>query len=242
MTLLKKKFTYDLLTREESSGKRFYLTPDKEMLPSVTTVLDITKSDESKLALENWKKAIGEDKAKKIVTEAASRGTRMHKYLENHINGEQLPESVSNPYAQQSLVMAKEVIKQGFPSVQEVWGSEVPLYYPGLYAGTTDCVGVHTNQPSIIDFKQSNKVKKIEHIDDYFVQLMLYIMAHNRIHNTDIRKGVIMMCVKPNHIGPNQWSRPVYLEFILQPKDFNYWEDQALTRLEQYVKLAQTNA
>lgn len=238
MTLLQPKFTYSKLTRDESSGKRLYATPDGHKVPSVTTILDKTKPAEAREALANWKKAVGEQKAQQITTEAANRGTRMHKYLEDYIKGEQLKESVSNPYAQQSLIMAKKVIEAGFINIKEVWGSEVPLYFPELYAGTTDCVGIHDGDEAILDFKQANKPKKIEWIEDYFLQLTAYALAHNEVHGTNIRKGVIMMCVRPPEIAPGQWGQPEYQQFILEPKDFDYWTERWCARVSEYYRLA----
>jgi genome maintenance exonuclease 1 len=226
MTLLNPKFTYTKLSRDESTGKRLYATPDGFKVPSVTTVLDKTKPAESRIALANWRRNVGEKKAQEIVTEAANRGTRMHTFLENYIKGDVLKETVSNPYAQQSLTMAKIVIDKGFPKINEVWGSEVPLYFPELYAGTTDCCGIHDGDESILDFKQTNKPKKLEYIGDYFLQLTAYAMAHNEIHKTNIRKGVILMCSKDYE----------YQEFILEPKDFDYWSEQWLKRVEQYYR------
>lgn len=228
MTLLQPKFNYHPLTRDESSGKRLYACPDGHKVPSVTTVLDKTKPAEAREALANWKKSVGEQRAQQIVTEAASRGTRMHKYLEDYIKGEPIKESVSNPYAQQSLTMAKIVIDQGLRHVDEVWGSEVPLYFPELYAGTTDCVGVHKGDEAILDFKQTNKPKKREYIDDYFIQLTAYALAHNEVHGTNIRKGVILMCSKDFE----------YQEFILEPKDFDYWTERWCARVSEYYRLA----
>jgi hypothetical protein len=227
MTLLKPKFQYKSLARDESSGKRLYATPEGHKVPSVTTILDKTKPAEAREALARWRKAVGEQKAQQITTEAAGRGTRMHKFLEDYIKGETLKESVTNPYAQQSLDMAKIVIEQGFPKINEVWGSEVPLYFPELYAGTTDCCGVHEGDEAILDFKQTNKPKKIEYIDDYFLQLTAYALAHNEVHGTNIRKGVILMCSKDYE----------YQEFILEPKDFDYWTERWCKRVEEYYRM-----
>jgi genome maintenance exonuclease 1 len=238
MTLLQERYTYTKLTRDESSGKRLYATPDGHKVPSVTTILDKTKPAESRIALANWRKAVGEAKAQQITTEAANRGTRMHTYLENYIKGETLKDTVTNPYAQQSLVMAKKVITEGMCHVDEVWGSEVPLYFPELYAGTTDCVGIHKGDQSILDFKQTNKPKKREFIDDYFIQLTAYAMAHNEVHGTNIRKGVILMCVKPEEISPGVWADPQYQEFVLEPADFDYWTERWCTRVSEYYRLA----
>jgi ATP-dependent exoDNAse (exonuclease V) beta subunit len=227
MTLLKQKFTYTKLTRDESTGKRLYATPNGDKVPSVTTILDKTKPEESRIALANWRKAVGEQKAQQITTEAANRGTRMHKYLEDYVKGEALKESVSNPYAQQSLEMAKIVIEKGMCNVDEVWGSEVPLYFPGLYAGTTDCVGVHKGEEAILDFKQTNKPKKEEYVQDYYLQLTAYALAHNEVHGTNIRKGVILMCSKDYE----------YQEFILRPEDFDYWTVRWCERVSEYYRL-----
>ncbi len=227
MSLLNQKFTYEKLSRDESSGKRLYATPTGHKVPSVTTILDKTKPAEAREALANWRKAIGQEKAQAITTEAANRGTRMHKFLEDYIKGIPLNESITNPYAQQSQKMAKIVIAQGMCNVSEVWGSEVPLYFPELYAGTTDCVGVHQDDEAILDFKQTNKPKKREYIDDYFIQLTAYALAHNEVHGTNIRKGVILMCSKDFE----------YQEFILEPKDFDYWTERWLKRVEEYYGL-----
>jgi len=227
MTLLQERYTYSRLTRDESSGKRLYACPDGFKVPSVTTILDKTKPEESRIALANWRKAIGDKKATEITTEAANRGTRMHKYLEDYIKGEVLKETVTNPYAQQSLDMAKIVIEKGMCNVDEVWGSEVPLYFPELYAGTTDCVGLHKGEQAILDFKQTNKPKKREFIDDYFIQLTAYAMAHNEVHGTNIRKGVILMCSKDYE----------YQEFILEPADFDYWTERWCERVSEYYRL-----
>lgn len=228
MTLLNPKYTYKILKREESAGTRLYATPDGHRVPSVTTILDKTRPLEKRQALANWRKAVGEKKAQEITTEAAGRGTRMHKFLEDHIKGVTLKESLTNPYAQQSLDMARVVIDKGFYKIDEVWGNEVPLYFPELYAGTTDCVGLHQGQEAILDFKQTNKPKKEEWIDDYFLQLTAYALAHNEVHGTKIRKGVILMCSKDME----------YQEFILKPQDFDMWTDRWCDRVSEYYKIS----
>ena len=231
MILLQPKYSYTKLSRDESSGKRLYATPEGHKVPSVTTILDKTKPQEAREALARWKKSVGEKKAQEIVTEAAGRGTRMHKYLEDYVEQGFLSEPGTNPFSQQSHSMARVIVEQGLANVSEVWGNEVPLYFPELYAGTTDCVGVHNGDQSILDYKQSNKPKKLEWIGDYFLQLTAYALAHNEVHGTNIRKGVIMMCVKPVENDP-----PVYQEFILEPKDFDYWTEEWCKRVEQYYK------
>ena len=212
------------MQRVEVDGKRRYLTPDGEKLPSVTTVLDATKSEESKQALQNWRKRVGTAQAQAITTEAAGRGTRMHKWLENYVKTGETGDPGSNPYSIQSHTMAHSIIKQGLVNCNEFWGTEVPLYFPKVYAGTTDLCGVHDGSEAIMDHKQTNKPKKREWIDDYFVQLAAYANAHNEVHGTKIRKGVIFMC------DPNA----IYQEFIIEGNEFDKYTNLWFTKLEEY--------
>ena len=212
------------MSRVEIDGKRRYATPDGEKLPSVTTILDATKSEESKKALMEWRKRVGAQKAQEITTEAAGRGTRMHKWLENYIKTGETGEPGSNPYSIQSHTMAHSIISQGLVKCNEYWGTEVPLYFPKVYAGTTDLCGVHDGSEAIMDHKQTNKPKKREWIDDYFVQLAAYANAHNELHGTNIRKGVIFMC------DPNA----IYQEFIIEGNEFDKYTDIWFKRVEKY--------
>ena len=218
------KFNYQPLQRVEIDGKRRYATPDGEKLPSVTTILDATKSEESKQALNDWRKRVGAVQAQAITTEAAGRGTRMHKWLENYIKTGETGQPGSNPYSIQSHKMAESIIYQGLSKCNEYWGTEVPLYFPKIYAGTTDLVGVHDGDEAIMDHKQANKIKKREWIEDYFIQLAAYANAHNEVHGTKIRKGVIFMC------DPNA----VYAEFIIEGSEFDKYSDMWFKRCEEY--------
>lgn len=237
MTLLKERFVYTQIDRKSEAGKRLYALPDGSKVPSVTTILDKTKPQEKIDALNNWKKRVGEAKAQQIVTEAAGRGTRMHKFLEDYVKTGVINEPGTNPYSIQSHTMARHVIDHGLKNVNEIWGVEVPLYFPGLYAGTTDGCGLHLNEESILDYKQTNKPKKEEWIEDYYLQLTAYALAHNEVHKTNIRKGVVLMCVSPKlNEQLIMVEEPKYQEFILKPEDFDYWEKRWWDRVEQYYK------
>lgn len=231
--MIKQKYDYKPLTRESVEGKRHYCLPDGSRVPSVTTILDRTKPEEAKQKLREWKDRVGHERAQQITTEAANRGTRMHTYLERYIKTDDLGELPSNPYARPSWFMAAQVILEGLGNVEEYWGCEVPLYYSGLYAGTTDCIGIWKGQAAILDFKQTNKPKKQEWIGDYFLQLAAYAAAHNDTYGTEITTGVILMCAKP----ADDESDPIYQEFVLEPKDFQYWSDQWMRRVAQYYSL-----
>jgi genome maintenance exonuclease 1 len=220
MTLIIKKFDYAEIKRKQVDGKRLYACPDGNAVASVTTILDKTKDKSHLIA---WRKRVGEAKAQEIVTEAASVGTRMHKYLEDYVETGEWPSPGSNPYAQQAHKMATQVRDNVMQDV-EVWGSEVNLYHPKIYAGTTDLVGTYKGQPAIMDFKQTNKPKKAEWVEDYYLQLTAYALAHNEVFGTNIREGHVFMC-----------SRDLqYQQFDLWPDDFAMWESKWWDRVYQY--------
>ena len=224
MKYIPTKFDYPSLEKTNLNGSRKYLTPDGFTVPSVTTILEATKPEEKKKALQEWRKRVGEQKAKEITAEAAGRGTRMHKFLENHVKTGVTNQPGTNPYSIQSHNMAKTIIEKGLINCQEFWGTEVSLYFPEVYAGTTDLVGVHDKSECIMDHKQTNKPKKREWIDDYFLQLAAYANAHNEVYGTKIRKGVIFMCTADNQ----------YQEFIIEGAEFDKYSDAWFARLEQY--------
>jgi hypothetical protein len=232
------KFNYQPIPRVTVDGRRFYATPDGQRLPSVTTILDKTKSAEKIEILNNWRRRVGAENAQKITSEAANRGTRMHTYLERYIKEGAIPPRGSNPFSWPSHVMAEEVIKKGLQHVSEFWGIEVPLYFPGVYAGTTDGAGIHLNEESILDYKQTNRPKKREWIEDYFMQLCAYAEAHNELHGTQIKKGVVLMCVKPDlDANHNIVGQPQYQEFVLEGAEFEHYRTQWWKKVEQYYLL-----
>jgi genome maintenance exonuclease 1 len=163
------------------------------------------------------------------VDEAAARGTAMHKILERYVGEEgylDLTQVGLNAHN-----MAIRVIEQGLCNVSEYYGIECTLFYPGLYAGQTDMVGVHKGQDAIIDFKQTNKPKKAEWVTDYKLQLAAYAMAHNYMHKTQITKGVIMMCSKDNY----------YQEFIVEGEEFKKYQHKWLGKISQYYQQKEKN-
>jgi genome maintenance exonuclease 1 len=200
--------------------KRVYRTPDGESLPSVTTILSATKD---MTHLNEWKKRVGEQNAAMITKEAAGIGTAMHANLERFIAGIQRQPG-NNPVHVQANKMADVIIENGLRDMSEIWAMEQSLYFPGLYSGTTDLVGVYKGNPSICDYKQTNKPKKEEWVDDYKIQLVAYILAHNEVYGTNIREGHVFMC-----------SRDLqYQQFDLWPDEFTHWENQWLDKVQEY--------
>jgi len=223
LSLIIEKYKYEKLKRVEVDGKRRYAAPGGPPVASVTTILSGTKDMSHLIA---WKKRVGEAKAQEIVTEASGVGTRMHKYLEDYIDTGEWPSPGSNPYAQQAHSMATVILNEAMVHVDEIWGSEVPLYVPGIYAGTTDLVGQYKGNPCIMDFKQTNKPKKPEWVEDYYLQLTAYAIGHNEVHGTDIREGHIFMCSRAGE----------YQQFDLWPDEFAEWEQEWWNRCRQYYE------
>ena len=216
-------YRYPKTQREKVNGLRHYVF-EKEKLPSVTTILDQTQPPEKREALLRWRQSKGEEEATRIVDESAARGTAMHKILEMYILEQGYLDETN--VGKQAHNMALQVINGGLSNVTEYYGTECTLYYPGLYAGQTDLVGIHKGQDAIIDFKQTNKPKKREWIEDYCLQLAAYAMAHNFIYKTKITKGVVMMCSKDNY----------YQEFVIEGNEFQEYKHNFLRRVDEYYK------
>ena len=179
---------------------------------------------------------MGEKKAQEITTEAAGRGTRMHKFLEIYIETGEWPEPGTNPYAVQAHKMAERIRDEALPHLNEAWGQEINLFFPKIYAGTTDLIGVYKGKEAICDYKQTNKPKKEEWVEDYYLQLVAYAEAHNEVHGTEIREGHIFMCSRGD--DPMKVGGEIYQQFDLLPKDFNKYQDMWLDKVEEYYALS----
>ena len=217
------KFKYPKSMRSLIDGKRHYDIKE-EKLPSVTTILSATQSDEKRKSLADWRARMGPQYADRVKDLAAMRGTAMHRYLEAFIDGSGHKDLTS--IGREAEGMAKRIIESGLGELDEVWGQEVTLYYPGLYAGATDIVGVYGGQPAIIDFKQTNKPKKREWITDYFCQLGAYCMAHNYVYGTKIQSGVILMCSKDL----------LFQKFEVSGSEFVRHQHDFLRKIDQYYQ------
>jgi len=219
---LNKKFIYPTSSRSLVKDERHY-DVNATKLPSVTTILQATQPEEKRLALAAWKTKVGSVEADKVKNDAASRGTAMHTHLEKFLLGEGYLDLTTE--GQASRTMADEIINKGLKNrLGEFWGLEVTLYYPELYAGATDVVGIYDGQEAIVDFKQSNKPKRREWIEDYKLQLAGYALAHNEVYGTNIMKGVNLICTKDNF----------YQEFIFDGEEFKQAKYEFLRRVDQY--------
>ncbi len=215
------KYNYIQGKRTEEHGSRIYDILGMR-LPSVTSILAKTKDQKY---LTDWKNKVGHEEAERIKNLSSRRGTAMHKFLESHIQGIGYDDLTG--IGQKAKPMAQKIIEMGLVPVEEYYGTEVTIYYPGLYAGSTDFVCLHNDMETIVDFKQSNRPKKEEWIEDYKLQISAYAMAHDYVYKSNIRQGVIMICT------PDLY----YQEFKFQDADLRQWKHKWLKRLDMYHEL-----
>jgi len=219
-----KLYEYPKSMRSLVKDERHYEVGSSK-LPSVTTILAATQSDEKRASLEAWKNRVGGIEAERIKNTAATRGTAMHSYLEMHLNGKGLLDLSDEGRAARG--MAQKIIDEGLKDLEEIWGNEVVLYYPELYAGQTDLVGVYQNRDSIIDFKQSNRPKQDSWIEDYYLQGAAYATAHDCIYGTKIEQTVILICTPDNF----------FQRFIVNGQRFKHYKSEWLKRVDKYYNL-----
>lgn len=222
---VRKKYKYPKMERIDSpEGRKYVLSAGEESqsLPSVTTILSATKDQ---TFLKEWEERVGKENAERIKNDAATVGTHMHSVVERLLLNRSL-EPPRTWLQVKGYRMGYALIEHFFPDVQEVWGAEIPLYYPHRFAGTTDCVAVYKGNPSILDFKQTVRMKKREWIDDYFMQLSAYALAHNAVYNTSIDHGVILMVSQGGEVQ----------EFVTCGREFRAYQDEWLKRVEQFEK------
>jgi len=217
------KYKYHQGTRTTDQGTRTYDIQGYK-LPSVTTILARTKDQEY---LTRWKNKVGHEEAERIKNLSSKRGTSMHKFIEKHITG--IGYDDLTEVGIQAKPMAQKIIEIGLTPVNYYYGSEVMLHYPGLYAGATDLVCNHNDLDTIIDFKQANKPKKEEWIEDYYLQIAAYAMAHDYVYKSKIRQGIIMVCTPDCY----------YQEFKFKDSELRRWKHRFLKRLDSYYDLIQ---
>ncbi len=223
------KYNYPKSTRSIIHGSRHYAV-NQESLPSVTTILKATESEEKKAKLAEWKERVGFKQAEIIKQEASSRGSSMHDYLEKFLLGKLNMDLLGDNTREK--MMADQIIENGLRNkLEEIWGCEATMYYPGKYAGAADCIGVYENKETIIDFKQSNKPKKDEWIEDYYLQCAAYGLAHNTVYGSNISQAVILLCTKDN----------MFQRFIIDGEKFNDYQKKFLLKVEQFYEQRRMN-
>ena len=215
---LLKKYPYKHYNRFSDEKGRKYLV-DNIKVPSVTTILSRTKD---MTQLNDWRRRVGNAEADKIMNQASTIGTEMHKVLEYSLNGQgyfNMMDEGTKP-----RMMAKKILEN--IKLDEIWGNEVSLEYKNMFAGTCDLTAMAYGKPSIIDWKQSNRPKKEEWVDDYKHQLGAYYLAHT-LNYGPIEQGVIAICTRDLQ----------YQEFRLSEADLQEYADKFLERVDKFKKL-----
>jgi genome maintenance exonuclease 1 len=223
---IKKRYKYKKLYRQDGEDGRRYrvmMMGEDQLLPSVTTILSATKDMST---LDAWAARVGPEAAEKIRVEAAAVGTSMHLVIDMMFARRMLPRP-KNWLTSKGYEMGYMLINTFFGQLQEVWGSEVALYYPEKYAGTTDLVGIYRGKPAIIDFKQSLKPKRHQWISDYFHQLTAYAAAHDIVHGTKIEYGVVLVACQT---GETQ-------EFSIAGQEFKDYQNGWMERVARFRAL-----
>lgn len=218
------QFAYPTLERvTQEDGTRHYICDKSIPHASVTTILGAT---EDKTGLLEWRAWVGDKKADQIRDDACALGTLMHTHLENWMIGDERPRG-SNLVRQMASNMADVIIQRGLTNVEEVWAMEEMLYFPGLYAGTADLIGIHKGEPAIMDYKTTNKMKSKDKIQNYACQLAAYALAHNELFDTEIKRGVIFMVARDL----------TFQEYVFEGDEFTRAVDEWLERLDTFFKL-----
>ncbi len=209
---------FEIPERVEKDGRRFYVTPDGNSYPSITSIL----SQQENLGLEAWKERVGEAEAKRISRESARIGTAVHQmaefYLSNYI--------IKLKDEDKKIVDTFNRLRFLLGNINNIVGLEIPLFSDLLrVAGTTDCIAEYNGQLSIIDFKTSRKPKKEEWIDDYYMQTFAYKLMFEEMTGIEIQQIVILVaCVESFDV--QVFKKPA--------KDADEW-------LEKLVKIMKAN-
>jgi ATP-dependent exoDNAse (exonuclease V) beta subunit len=221
----RKEFIFPTSSRAIVNKERLYdIGQDK--LPSVTTILAATQSEEKKASLDAWRQRLGAEAADKVRDDAAARGTVMHHIIESWLTDQGHLDLTDT--GQQAHTMADLIIKKGLENrLTEIYGVEPTVFHSGMgYAGATDFIGVHDGELIIGDFKQSNKPKRREWIEDYKLQMAAYALAFQDMFNIPIGKAINFICTKDFY----------YQEFGFDGEEFRQAKYTWMKKVEQYYK------
>lgn len=192
----------ELVSQTSPEGKRFYTLPDGSKLPSVTTVLGAKPN----FSIEKWKARVGPEEARKVSNIATTRGTGMHNMIETYLDNKS-PKPGSNYHAWESFLSIKPLINR----INVIHHIEACLWSKKVgMAGRVDTIAEFDGITSIIDYKSSKRIKKIEDIESYFVQTTAYALMYEDMTGIKVNQLVILMAV--DHEKP--------LLFIQKPYDY----------------------
>ena len=201
------------ITTESIKGKRFYVTPEGNKYPSITTVL----SDRNKEGIVKWRESVGNDVANQVMRQAASRGTAVHTLIENYLNNEELSKQAVLPVA---LFVT---MKSELDNINNIRIQEGGLYSDKLgVAGRVDCIAEYKGKISVIDFKTSTKEKKEEWVENYFIQGSAYCEMYEERFLQPIEQVVILIVTEDGAVQTFIKDKKDYLPLLKTAiKEFN---------------------
>ena len=201
------------ITTESIKGKRFYVTPEGNKYPSITTVL----SDRNKEGIIKWRESVGNDVANQVMRQAASRGTAVHTLIENYLNNEELSKQDVLPVA---LFVT---MKSELDNINNIRIQEGGLYSDKLgVAGRVDCIAEYKGKISVIDFKTSTKEKKEEWVEKYFIQGSAYCEMYEERFLQPIEQVVILIVTEDGAVQTFIKDKRDYLPLLKTAiKEFN---------------------
>lgn len=173
----------------EQFGKRWYITPDGNKYPSITTLL----GTEEKQWLTDWRQSLGEDRANAEMRRAASRGTAVHLMIERFLNND------LNPTADQKTehIVEFNSLRLFLRRINKIRAQEIPLYSDALkIAGRVDCIAEFDGVLSVVDFKTSTNNKTEHMIGDYYLQATAYALMYHELYDVQIDDIAILMSVE----------------------------------------------
>jgi len=177
---------FEIPDRVEKDGKRYYLTPDGNHYPSITSIL----SQQENLGLEAWKERVGEKEAKRISKESARIGTAVHQLAEYYLSNIQ----VKLDKEEKIIIDTFNRLRFLLGNINNIVGLEIPLFSDLIrVAGTCDCIAEYNGKLSIIDFKTSRRPKKEDWVDDYYMQTFAYKLMFEEMTGIEIQQVVILI-------------------------------------------------
>ena len=220
-------FEFPELVIHTHEGMRFYEAPDGNKYPSITTVLG--KQPGKQKGLREWRERIGEEQARIVSGKAARRGTAFHNICEDYLNG---VEDITHHKDKNFLAycMFGEMKSHLDEKINKVVLQEQTMYSPKYkVAGRCDFIGVYNNTLAVVDFKTTTTPKKEEWIEDYYLQLGAYSLAHNVVYNSRITQGIVLLCTVDN----------LFQDFRIQGAKLEEFQNKFLEKVEQFYN--QTN-
>lgn len=199
----------ELKTIEGPKG-RFYVTPEGNKYPSITTIL----GSGEKPWLADWRNSLGNERADREMKRSADRGTAVHLMIERFLDNE------SNVTRDQKIEHVTEfnTLRLHLKNINNILTQETPLWSDLLRcAGRVDCVGEWQGKLSIIDFKTSTNNKTAEMIDSYWMQTTAYAIMFQERYGIQIDQAVIIMSVEQGAV-PLVFKRDIdpYIQPLLK--------------------------